>query len=192
LEENHGIRNILIEDCKGNIIVDKRQVLKIWENHIRQTNDRPNRPKNLEVETEEEVDSINFYSKYFTKESLGGFGDFRIGQVIRSVICAGDLVLVAKEETVLKGMFDCLIDLGRCYRMEMNVEKTKVTRISRQPSPIQIAIGHNQLENVEYFNYLRNMITNDARCTPENKSRIVMARAAIYKQKALSTIKNWS
>jgi hypothetical protein len=33
-------------------------------------------------------------------------------------------------------------------------EKTKVMRISKQPSPTQ-------LENVEYFNYVGSMITND-------------------------------
>ena len=31
---------------------------------------------------------------------------------------------------MLKGMTDGLIEVGRCYGMEMNVEKTKVMRIS--------------------------------------------------------------
>jgi len=52
-------------------------------------------------------------------------------------------VLMAKEETVLQGMTDKLIETGRYYGMEMNVEKTKVMRISRQPQK--------QLENVKYF-----------------------------------------
>jgi hypothetical protein len=30
----------------------------------------------------------------------------------------------------------------------MNVEKTKVMRISRQPTPVAIKIDHKQLENV--------------------------------------------
>jgi hypothetical protein len=47
-----------------------------------------------------------------------------------------DLVLLAKEETVLQVMIDRLIETGRCYGKEMNVEKSKVMRISRQPSPI--------------------------------------------------------
>jgi hypothetical protein len=38
--------------------------------------------------------------------------------------------------------------------MEMNVEKTKVMRISRQPSPVKIMIDQKQLENVESFKYL--------------------------------------
>ena len=38
---------------------------------------------------------------------------------------ADDLVLLAKEEEVLQDMIDKLIETGRCYGMEMNVEKNK-------------------------------------------------------------------
>jgi hypothetical protein len=102
---------------------------------------------------------------------------------------ADDLVLLAKEEKVLQGMIDRLIEIGRHYGMEMNVEKTKVMRISGQPSPMKIMIDQKQLENVEYFNYLGSMITNDARCTHEIKSRIAMAKAAFNKKKNLFTSK---
>jgi hypothetical protein len=47
------------------------------------------------------------------------------------VKCADDLVLLVKEETVLQGMISRLIEIGRRCGMEMNVEKTKVMRISR-------------------------------------------------------------
>jgi hypothetical protein len=72
-------------------------------------------------------------------------------------------ILLAKEETVLQGMINRLIEIGRCYGIEMNVEKTKVMRISRQPYPIKIMTDKKQLEIVEYFNYLGSMITKDAR-----------------------------
>jgi hypothetical protein len=65
--------------------------------------------------------------------------------------------------------------------------KTKAMRISRQPSTIKIMIDQKQLENVEYFNYLGSMITNDARCTHEMKSRIAMAKSAFNKKKNLFT-----
>jgi len=66
------------------------------------------------------------------KEALEGFGDFNIGgQIVHTVKYADDLVLLAKEEKVLQDMIDNLIEIGRCYGMEMNVEKTKVMRISR-------------------------------------------------------------
>jgi hypothetical protein len=56
-----------------------------------------------------------------------------------------------------------------------------------QPSPIKIMIDQKQLENVENFNYLGSMITNDARCTREIKSRITMAKTAFNKKKTLFT-----
>ena len=65
---------------------------------------------------------------------------------------ADDLVLLAKEEKVLHDMINKLIEIGRCYGMEMNVEK-KVMRISRQPSLVKIMINKKQLENVESFKY---------------------------------------
>jgi hypothetical protein len=52
----------------------------------------------------------------------------------------------------------------------MNVQTTKVLRISRQQSPTQVMIYQKQLETVEYFSYFDSMITNDARCIWEIKS----------------------
>jgi hypothetical protein len=46
-------------------------------------------------------------------------------------------------------------------------------------------IDQKQLENVESFKYLGNMLTNDGRRTCEIKSRIAMAKAAINKERAL-------
>ena len=66
-------------------------------------------------------------------------------------------------------------------------KKTKVMRISRQPSPIQNMISQTQTENVEYFNYLGSMVTNDARCIQEITSRTAMAKTASKKKKTLFT-----
>ena len=60
-------------------------------------------------------------------------------------------------------MIDKLTEIGRCYGMEMNVEK-KVMRISRQPSTVNIMINQKQLENVDSFKYLGIILTNDGRC----------------------------
>jgi len=108
-------------------------------------------------------------------------------EIIQTVKYADELVLMAKEETMLQDVIDKLIEIGRCYGMEMNVEKTKVLRISRQPSQVTIMIDQKQLENVECFKYLGSMLTNDRRCTCEIKSRITMAKAAFNKKKTLFT-----
>jgi hypothetical protein len=77
------------------------------------------------------------------------------------------------------------VKIGRRYGMEMNMGKTEVMKISRQPSPMKIMIDQKQLENVLYFNYLGIW---DARCTREIKSRIAMAKAA-FNKKTLFTSK---
>jgi hypothetical protein len=96
-----------------------------------------------------------------------------------------NLVLMAKEETVLKGMIDKLIEIGRCYSVEMNVEKTKVMKISRQPSPVKIIMDRKQLENVECFKNLGSVLTKDKGRTCRIKSRIAMAKAAFNKKNIL-------
>jgi len=65
----------------------------------------------------------------------------------------------------------------------MNVEKTKVTIISKQPSLIQIMTDQKQPNTVECFNRLGSI-----KCTREIKSRIAMAKAA-FNKKALFTRK---
>jgi hypothetical protein len=77
-------------------------------------------------------------------------------------------------------MIHRLIEVGRCYGMEMNVEKM---RISRHTSPVQIMIREKQLVNVEYFCCLGSMVTNDEVCAREIRSRITMAKAAFNKKK---------
>ena len=67
--------------------------------------------------------------------------------------------------------------------------KTRVMRISGHSFQIQIVIDQKQPENVEYFNCLGSMITNDARCTWEIKSKIAMAETAFSKKKSLLTSK---
>jgi len=77
------------------------------------------------------ANSVHLYSEYLTKEALEGFGDFNVGQVIHTVKYANDLVLLAKEEAVLQGMIERVIEIGR------------ICVISRQPFQIQILIDQN-------------------------------------------------
>jgi hypothetical protein len=66
--------------------------------------------------------------------------------------------------------------------------KNKTRRISREPTPLQIKRDEKPVENVEEFNYLGSMFTNDARCTREIKARIAMEKAA-FNKKTLFTSK---
>jgi hypothetical protein len=65
-------------------------------------------------------------------------------------------VLLAQEKMVLQGMIDRLIEIGRCYGIEINVETTNIMKISRQPSPVQIMIDQN---NWRIWNILTILVT---------------------------------
>jgi len=122
------------------------------------------------------------YSEYLIKEASESSRNFKIrGQVISTVKYANDLVLLTKEKVVPKSMTDRLIEIVRCYGMGSNVQKATMLKISRQRFPIQIMNDQKQLDNVDYFNYLGSMITNNARCTKEIKFKIAMAKAAFNK-----------
>jgi len=69
---------------------------------------------------------FNFYSDYNNKETLQGFVDFKPGwHVLRTVQYAGDVVLLGKEEAVLRSMTDRQVEAGRQYGIEMSVVKLR-------------------------------------------------------------------
>ena len=57
---------------QGNRIVDRRQMLKIWENYVTELYDRPNRPQTLEVEPKEGVDTDEKVQQRCLEEGLKG------------------------------------------------------------------------------------------------------------------------
>jgi hypothetical protein len=58
------------------------------------------------------------YSDCLTKETLEGFGDFKIGgKIIHTVRYADDFVLMAKEGKVLHDMIDEQLETGRRHGM---------------------------------------------------------------------------
>ena len=67
---------------------------------------------------------FNLYSECLNKEALDGLGVFKVGgKIIQTVKYSDEFVIMAKEETMLQGMIDKIIEIGRCCGMEMNVEK---------------------------------------------------------------------
>jgi hypothetical protein len=57
------------------------------------------------------------------------------------------------------------METGRCSGIEIKVEETKVIGMTRRPSPVLIRRDLKQINNMEYFNYLGSVITNNLRCT---------------------------
>ena len=71
--------------------------------------------------------------------------------------------------------------------MEINVEETKVMRMSRQPSFAQIIIDQVQQDCVECCTNLVGMITNNVICKREFKYRMAVIKAAFNDRKTFFT-----
>jgi len=73
---------------------------------------------------------FNLYIEYLTRTVLK-FWRLQNKTVICNVKYADNLVLLDKDDAVLQGMTERLTEIGRCYEMDINVEKTNVMRIFR-------------------------------------------------------------
>ena len=63
------------------------------------------------------------------KETLAEFGDFKIGgRIINKVRFADDTAIIAKAQEELQDMVKRLIDSGRKYGMEVNINKSQGMR----------------------------------------------------------------
>lgn len=98
-------------------------------------------------------------------------------------------MLLGEEEKVLRGMIDRIIEGGRCYGMEVNVEKTEVMRISMHPSPVQSMIVKIRQYDVEYVNILGRMMTKDIQV---KLSRIAMKKQHSTRGRRLFSPANWN
>lgn len=133
---------------------------------------------------------FNLYGEWLAREALKGCGNFRIGgRLINTIKYADDLVVLARNQRQLQYMMNRLVETGRKYGMEINIEKSKVMRISKREKPLRITVDNQELENVEQFKYLGSLLTKDAHCTNEIRTRIAMAKAAFNKKRTLLTSK---
>ena len=66
------------------------------------------------------------------KEASTEVGDFKIGgRIISKVRFADDTAIIDKTQEELQGMVNRLVDTGRKYGMEINIDKSQVMRVSR-------------------------------------------------------------
>ena len=63
------------------------------------------------------------------------------GLLIRSNF-ADDTAIIAKTQEELQDMVNRLVDTGRKYGMEINIDKSQVMRISRSNESLQIKVNN--------------------------------------------------
>jgi Reverse transcriptase (RNA-dependent DNA polymerase). len=118
------------------------------------------------------------------KESLAEVVDFKIeGRIIIKIRFVDDTAIMAKTKEELQDMVNRLIDTGRKYGMEINIEKSQVMRVYRSNESLQIKVNNRELKEVDPFKYLGSVLTSDGYCTREIKMRIAIAKEAFNKKR---------
>ena len=78
--------------------------------------------------------------------------------------------ITAKTQEELQDMVNRLVDTGRKYGMEMNIDKSQVMRVSRSNESLQIKVNNTELKEVDHFMYLGSVLTRGGYCTREIKN----------------------
>jgi len=108
------------------------------------------------------------------REALDGYnGGVQIGgRLLTNLRYADDIVLVACSEDELHELVNRLDRVSSRYNLMINIEKTKVMATANQQCNITIQ-GVN-LEKVSTFPYLGSIISDDAMCSADIKSRLML------------------
>ena len=94
---------------------------------------------------------------------------------------ADDTAILAKTQEERQNIVNRLVDTGRKYNMEININKSQVMRGSRSNESLRIKIGNRELKEVHNFKYLGSFLIRDGYYTREIKMRIVIAKEAFNK-----------
>ena len=117
------------------------------------------------------------------------------GEYINNLRYADDTVLIAESEEELQKLVDAVKEGSRVYGLEMNTKKTKTMVVRRDPndgSSVNIKVDGVTLEQVESYQYLGQIITEDGRCEKEIRRRIGIAKTNFLKMKDVLITKKLS
>ena len=87
-----------------------------------------------------------------------------------------DYSAITTKTQELQNMVNRLVDTGRKYGMEINIDKSQVMRVSRSNESLQIKVSNSELNEIDCFKNLRSVLTRGSYCTREIKMRIAMPK----------------
>lgn len=105
------------------------------------------------------------------------------GHRINNIRYADDTILIAENEQDLQTLLDKLNEVSISLGLKINKNKTKVMRISKTHSNINIKINNTTLEQVKNYRYLGSIINSELDPNIEINTRIALARQAFIKWK---------
>ena len=134
-------------------------------------------------------DFFNLYLEMIMRELRELEGIKVGGQNVNNIRYADDTTLIADSLEKLKDLIERLDEAGHEKGLNINTKKTKVMVVTKneQSPKINISINNHNIEQVDQFNYLGSMISQDARCGIEIKRRIILAKNAFSNIRNLLT-----
>ena len=136
---------------------------------------------------------FNLYTEHIFRKTNHIPGVEINGHNINNLRYADDTVLIAEDEASLQDLFTAVKDNGEKCGLLMNIKKTKVMLLTKdtKEKKVSIHIDHKEVEQVQSFTYLGQLITDDGRSEGEIRSRIGLAKNKFSKSYKLLTNKKY-
>ena len=137
---------------------------------------------------------FNLYTEHIFRKTNHIPGVKIKGHNINNLRYAVDTVLIAEDEASLQDIVTAVKDESEKGGLLMNIKKTKAMLLTNdtEEKKVSIHIDHKDVEQVQSFTYLGQLITDDGKSEVEIRSRIGLAKNAFSKRYTLLTNKNIS
>ena len=137
---------------------------------------------------------FNLYTEHIFRKTNHIPGVKINGHKSNNLRYADDTVLIAEDEASLQDLVTAVKDESEKCGLLMNIKKTKVILLTKdtKEKKVSIHIDHKEVEQVQSFTYLGQLITDDGKSEGEIRSRIGLAKNAFSKRYKLLTNKNIS
>ena len=99
---------------------------------------------------------------------------------------------MAESEADLQTLVDLVHTTSKQFGLTINIGKTEVHVINKEPKPVSISIQGKTLNQVQSFTYLGGVINEDATSTHDIKRRICLAMGGMQKLSVISRAKEIS
>uniref|UniRef100_A0A8D8S3W4 Craniofacial development protein 2 n=1 Tax=Cacopsylla melanoneura TaxID=428564 RepID=A0A8D8S3W4_9HEMI len=133
---------------------------------------------------------FNLYAERIMNEALEETQGLKVGgESIKTIKYADDQAIIATTPGELENMLERVSRVGEENGMRINVGKTKVMKIGKEETRINITLGGQQLEQVNSFKYLGAIVNSEGNTTEEIRKRIGMAKTAYTNMKGLMNAK---
>jgi Reverse transcriptase (RNA-dependent DNA polymerase). len=126
---------------------------------------------------------FNLYGEYLMKDALDEVGDFKIGgRIINKVKFVDDTAIIAETQEELQDVLRRMVNTGRMYSKEINIDNSQVMGVSRSIESSRIKVGNRELKEVGRFKYLGSELIRDGYFTREIKTIIAIANEALNRK----------